>query len=282
MDQKLSPRRRFYDRGLRALLWLCAGITCALLMFLIGYIFYRGLGNITWELLTSQTSYIKDTIGILPNILNTLYIILVAMVIVLPLGVGAAIYLTEYASNRRVVELIEFATETLTGIPSIIFGLVGMLFFVQKMGLAPGILAGGLTLVIMILPTIVRTTQESLKTVPQAYREGALGLGAGKWHMVRTVVLPGAVDGIVTGCILAVGRIVGESAALLFTAGFGLVLNSFVKALQSSSATLTVALYVYANERGETGVAVAIAAILMVLTFLINLAANYAGRKLKK
>ena len=204
------------------------------------------------------------------------------MAIVLPLGVGAAIYLTEYASNRKVVALIEFATETLTGIPSIIFGLVGMLFFVQKMGLAPGILAGGLTLVIMILPTIVRTTQESLKTVPQAYREGALGLGAGKWHMVRTVVLPGAVDGIVTGCILAVGRIVGESAALLFTAGFGLVLNGFVKSLQSSSATLTVALYVYANERGETGVAFAIAAILMMLTFLINMAANYAGKKLKK
>lgn len=282
MDQKLSPRRRLYDKGLRALLWLCAGVTCALLVFLIGYIFYRGLGNITWELLTTQTSYIKDTIGILPNILNTLNIIVVAMVIVLPLGVGAAIYLTEYASNRKVVALIEFATETLTGIPSIIFGLVGMLFFVQKMGLAPGILAGGLTLVIMILPTIVRTTQESLKTVPQAYREGALGLGAGKWHMVRTVVLPGAVDGIVTGCILAVGRIVGESAALLFTAGFGLVLNGFVKSLQSSSATLTVALYVYANERGETGVAFAIAAILMMLTFLINMAANYAGKKLKK
>ena len=282
MDQKLSPRRRLYDKGLRALLWLCAGVTCALLVFLIGYIFYRGLGNITWELLTTQTSYIKDTIGILPNILNTLYIIMVAMVIVLPLGVGAAIYLTEYASNRKVVALIEFATETLTGIPSIIFGLVGMLFFVQKMGLAPGILAGGLTLVIMILPTIVRTTQESLKTVPQAYREGALGLGAGKWHMIRTVVLPGAVDGIVTGCILAVGRIVGESAALLFTAGFGLVLNGFVKSLQSSSATLTVALYVYANERGETGVAFAIAAILMMLTFLINMAAGYAGKKLKK
>ena len=282
MEQTLSPRRRAYDKGLRALLWLCAGITCALLVFLIGYIFCRGLGNITWELLTTQTSYIKDTIGILPNILNTLYIILVSMLIVLPLGVGAAIYLTEYATNRRVVELIEFATETLTGIPSIIFGLVGMLFFVQKLGLAPGILAGGLTLVIMILPTIVRTTQESLKTVPQSYREGALGLGAGKWHMVRTVVLPGAVDGIVTGCILAVGRIVGESAALLFTAGFGLVLNGFVKSLQSSSATLTVALYVYANERGETGVAFAIAAILMMLTFLINMAANYAGKKLKK
>ena len=282
MEQKLSPRRQVYDRGLRALLRVCAGVTCALLVFLIGYIFYRGLGSITWELLTTQTSYIKDTIGILPNILNTLYIIFVAMLIVLPLGVGAAIYLTEYATNHKVVELIEFATETLTGIPSIIFGLVGMLFFVQKLGLAPGILAGGLTLVIMILPTIVRTTQESLKTVPQSYREGALGLGAGKWHMVRTVVLPNAIDGIVTGCILAVGRIVGESAALLFTAGFGLVLNDFFTALQSSSATLTVALYVYANERGETGVAFAIAAILMVLTFLINLTANYAGKKLKK
>ena len=281
MEQKLSPRRRLYDRGLRALLWVCAGVTCALLVFLIGYIFYRGLGNLSWQLLTTQTSYIKDSIGILPNILNTLYIIAVAMVIVLPLGVGAAIYLTEYASNRKVVEVIEFATETLTGIPSIIFGLVGMLFFIQTMGLAPGILAGGLTLVIMILPTIVRTTQESLKTVPQAYREGALGLGAGKWHMVRTVVLPNAIDGIVTGCILAVGRIVGESAALLFTAGFGLILNDFFTALQSSSATLTVALYVYANERGETGVAFAIAAILMVLTFLINLAAGFAGRKLK-
>ena len=282
MEHTLSPRRRLYDHGLRLLLWVCAGITCALLIFLIGYIFYRGLGNISWKLLTSQTSYIKDTIGILPNILNTLYIIVVAMVIVLPLGVGAAIYLTEYATNRKVVEIIEFATETLTGIPSIIFGLVGMLFFVQKLGLAPGILAGGLTLVIMILPTIVRTTQESLKTVPQSYREGALGLGAGKWHMVRTVVLPNAVDGIVTGCILAVGRIVGESAALLFTAGFGLVLYDFFTALHSSSATLTVALYVYASERGETGVAFAIAAILMVLTFLINLAATVVGRKLKK
>ena len=282
MEHTLSPRRRIYDRGLRILLWICADITCALLIFLIGYIFYRGLGNISWELLTSQTSYIKDTIGILPNILNTIYIIVVAMVIVLPLGVGAAIYLTEYATNHKVVEIIEFATETLTGIPSIIFGLVGMLFFVQKLGLAPGILAGGLTLVIMILPTIVRTTQESLKTVPQSYREGALGLGAGKWHMVRTVVLPNAVDGIVTGCILAVGRIVGESAALLFTAGFGLVLNDFFTALHSSSATLTVALYVYASERGETGVAFAIAAILMVLTFLINLAATVVGRKLKK
>lgn len=282
MEEKLSPRRRLYDRGMRGLVWLCAGLTCALLLFLIGYIFYRGVPGITWSLLTSQTSYIQNTVGILPNILNTLYIIVVAMVIVLPLGVGAAIYLTEYASNRRLVSVIEFATETLTGIPSIIFGLVGMLLFVQRMNLQAGILAGGLTLVVMILPTIVRTTQESLKTVPQSYREGALGLGAGKWHMIRTVVLPGAVDGIVTGCILAVGRIVGESAALLFTAGFGLELNNFITSLQASSATLTVALYVYANERGETGVAFAIAAVLMLLVFLINFAATLAGKKLKR
>lgn len=280
--QTLSLRRRVYNRGMRALVWLCAEVTCALLVFLIGYIFCRGIPGLTWELLSGQTSYIKNTIGILPNILNTLYIVLVAMVIVLPLGVGAAIYLTEYAENRRLVSLIEFAAETLTGIPSIIFGLVGMLFFVQKMNLQAGVLAGGLTLVVMILPTILRTTQESLKTVPQSYREGALGLGAGKWRMVRTVVLPNAIDGIVTGCILAVGRIVGESAALLYTAGFGLVLNDFFTALHSSSATLTVALYVYANERGETAVAFSIATILMLLTLLINLSAVFLGRKLKK
>ena len=229
MDQRLSPRRRAYDLGLRLCMIFCAGVTCALLIFLIGYIFCRGLPNLTWDLLSGQTSYIQNTIGILPNILNTLYIIFVAMVIVLPLGVGAAVYLTEYAENRRLVSLIEFAAETLTGIPSIIFGLVGMLLFVQKMNLQAGILAGGLTLVVMILPTILRTTQESLKTVPQSYREGALGLGAGKWRMIRTVVLPNAIDGIVTGCILAVGRIVGESAALLYTAGFGLVLSGFVQ-----------------------------------------------------
>lgn len=282
MDQHLSPRRRAYDLGLRLCMIFCAGVTCALLIFLIGYIFCRGLPNLTWDLLSGQTSYIQNTIGILPNILNTLYIIFVAMVIVLPLGVGAAVYLTEYAENRRLVSLIEFAAETLTGIPSIIFGLVGMLLFVQKMNLQAGILAGGLTLVVMILPTILRTTQESLKTVPQSYREGALGLGAGKWRMIRTVVLPNAIDGIVTGCILAVGRIVGESAALLYTAGFGLVLNSFGTALHSSSATLTVALYVYANERGETAVAFSIASILMLLTLLINLSAAQLGRKLKK
>lgn len=282
----LSKRRKAYDRSLRTLLYLCAGITCALLLFLIGYIFYRGLGNISWELLSSQTSYINDTIGILPNFLNTLYIILLAMVIVLPLGVGAAIYLTEYATNRKVVAAIEFATETLTGIPSIIFGLVGMLFFCQFLGLKASLLAGALTLVIMTLPTIVRTTQEALKTVPQSYREAALGLGAGKWRMIRTVVLPSSVDGIVTGCILSVGRIVGESAALLFTAGMGMSLNHFFSSfdnfIHSSGATLTVALYVYAKERAEFDVAFAIAAILMLLTLVINLTAKLVGTKLKQ
>ena len=261
----LSPRRHLYVKGLRVVLYFCGFLTCALLVLIIGYIFYRGVPFISWELLSTQSSYINDTIGILPNILNTL-----------------AIYLPEYATHRRLVAVIEFATETLTGIPSIIFGLVGMLFFIQMMGLKTGVLAGGLTLVVMILPTIVRTTQESLKTVPDSYREGALAMGAGKWHMVRTVVLPNAVDGIVTGCILAVGRIVGESAALLYTAGFGLVLNNCVTALESSSATLTVALYVYASERGETDIAFAIATILMLLTLVINLSANLVGRKLKK
>ena len=280
--QQLSLRRRLYDRGLRALLYLCGVLVCALLVFLIGYIFVRGLPRVTWELVSTQSSMIRGTIGILPHIASTLYIILVTMVIVLPLGVGAAIYLTEYASNRKLAAIIEFAAETLTGIPSIIFGLVGMMIFIQTCGLKAGVLAGSLTLVVMILPTIIRTTQESLKTLPQNYREGALGLGAGKWHMIRTVVLPNAVDGIVTGCILAIGRIVGESAALLFTAGFGTVLYSFKEALTNSSATLTLALYLYANERGETDVAFAIAAILMALTLVINMAAKLAGNKLKQ
>lgn len=280
--EHLSLKRNIYDKGLRALLYLCGLLTCALLAFLILYVFYRGLGGITWEFLTTQRSYINNTNGILPNILNTLYIIFLSMLIVLPLGVGAAIYLTEYAANHKLVAAIEFATETLTGIPSIIFGLVGMLVFVQLFGLGTGILAGGLTLVVMILPTIVRTTQESLKTVPQSYREGALGLGAGKWRMVRTVVLPNAVDGIVTGCILAIGRIVGESAALLFTAGMGVTLNGFLKSLTAPSGTLSVTLYLYANEYADVKTALAIAAILMLITLVINLSAALVGRKLKR
>lgn len=274
-------KRKLWNQGAKALIWGSAILTCVLLAFLIGYIFYRGIPYLSWELLTSQSSYVKKTIGILPNLMNTLYIILVAMVIVLPLGTGAAIYLTEYATNKKLVKLIEFASEALTGIPSIIFGLAGLVLFSEMFGLKQGILAGGLTLVMMVLPVIIRTTQESLKTVPNAYREGSLAMGASKWHMVRTVVLPNAVDGIVTGCILSIGRIVGESAALLFTAGFGLVLNDFFTALESSSATLTVALYVYASERGETNVAFAIAVILMTLTLILNFSANYAAKKLK-
>ncbi len=277
-----EKKRKLWNQAVRVGLYAASLLTAALLVGLIGYILYRGLPHLSWQLVSTQTSYIRDTIGILPNLVNTVYIILVAMAIALPLGVGAAIYLTEYSKNRYLTQLIEFAAETLTGIPSIIFGLVGMLLFVQRLGLGAGILAGGLTLVMMILPTIVRTTQESLKTVPQAYREGALALGAGKWRMIRTVVLPSAVDGIVTGCILAIGRITGESAALLFTAGFGLKLNNFVKALHSSSATLTVALYVYASEQGKIDVAFAIALILLALTLVINLGANYAGKKLRR
>lgn len=279
---ELGKKRKIWNWAMKAALYAAAFLTGALLVLLIGYILWRGVSFLTWELLSSQTSYIRGTIGILPNIMNTVYIILVAMAIVLPLGVGAAIYLTEYAENKRLASVIEFAAETLTGIPSIIFGLVGMLIFVQFMGLGAGILAGGLTLVMMILPTVLRTTQESLKTVPQAYREGALALGAGKWRMIRTVVLPNAVDGIVTGCILAIGRITGESAALLFTAGFGLKLNGFIKSLRTSSATLTVALYVYASEQGKIDVAFAIALILMVLTLIINFAAGFAGKHLKR
>lgn len=274
-------KRKLWNQGAKVLIWGSAILTCVLLAFLIGYIFYRGVPYLSWELLASQSSYVKKTIGILPNLMNTLYIILVAMVIVLPLGTGAAIYLTEYATNKKLVKLIEFASEALTGIPSIIFGLAGLVLFSEMFGLKQGILAGGLTLVMMVLPVIIRTTQESLKTVPNAYREGSLAMGASKWHMVRTVVLPNAVDGIVTGCILSIGRIVGESAALLFTAGFGLVLNDFFTALESSSATLTVALYVYASERGETNVAFAIAVILMTLTLILNFSANYAAKKLK-
>ena len=282
----LSSSRRAYDLILRGLLYFCAAVTCLLLVFVIGYIFVRGLPHITWELLSTSPSYIKDTIGILPNIVNTVYLVVVTLIITLPLGVGAAVYLTEYAQNKKLVAAIEFATETLTGIPSIIFGLVGMLFFCQLLGLQASLLAGSLTLVIVTIPTIIRTTQESLKTVPQSYREAALALGSGKWYMIRTVILPSSIDGIVTGCILAIGRIVGESAALLFTAGMGMSMNNFFGSVDnfvhSSGASLTVALYVYARERAEFDVAFAIAAILMILTLVINLAARLVGRKLKK
>ena len=275
-------KRNVYIWAMRVLMWLAAGITAALTLFLLGYVLIKGLPNITWELLSTKPSYLRGTVGILPDILNTLYIILTTLLFVLPLGVGAAIYLTEYATNKRLVGMIEYAAETLSGIPSIIYGLFGSLFFCQFMDLDKSLLAGALTLVIMNLPTIMRTTQESLKTVPQSYREGAFGLGAGKWRVIRTVVLPNCVEGVITGCILSVGRIVGESAALLFTAGFAHALGGFFEALSSSGATLTVALYVYATEDGNFGVAFAIAAILMILTLLINLSATLVGKHFER
>ena len=271
-------KRNAYIWTVRILMWMAAGITAALTLFLLGYVLIKGLPNITWELLSTKPSYLRGTVGILPDILNTLYIILTTLLFVLPLGVGAAIYLTEYATNKRLVTMIEYAAETLSGIPSIIYGLFGSLFFCLFLDLDKSLLAGAMTLVIMNLPTIMRTTQESLKTVPQSYREGAFGLGAGKWRVIRTVVLPNCVEGVITGCILSVGRIVGESAALLFTAGFAHALNGFFEGLFSSGSTLTVALYVYATEDGNFEVAFAIAAILMILTLLINLSATLIGK----
>ena len=279
---KTSIKRKAYGVTMRALMGIAVTLTCALVLFLIAYILYKGLPNITWELLSTSPSYLSGTIGILPDILNTVYLVLATLVIVLPLGVGAAVYLTEYAKNKKIVSVIEYAAETLSGIPSIIYGLVGMLFFCQFLNMQTSILAGALTLVIMNLPTVMRTTQESLKTVPQSYREGAFGLGAGKWRVIRTVVLPGCVDGIITGCILSVGRILGESAALLFTAGVAHTLNGIVEGMMSSGASLTVALYFYAKERGEFEVAFAIAAILMILTLIINMAAALVGKYFKK
>ena len=278
----MSTHRKNMDRLLRGLMGLCSGITCLVLLMIIGYILYRGIPSLTWNLLSTEPNNLTGNIGILPNILNTLYIIFVAMIIVLPLGVGAAIYLTEYSTSRKLTNLISFAAEILTGIPSILFGLVGMLVFIQIGGLKQGILAGALTLVLMVLPTIISNTRESLLTVPRSYREGALALGSGKWHMIRTVVLPSALDGIITGCILSVGRITSESAALLFTAGFGLKMIGFVQALQSSSATLTVALYIYASERGAYDIAFAIAIVLMALTLALNLIASRTAKKIQE
>ena len=284
MQDKISTRRKVKCTILNILMYLSAGIICLILLGLIGYILYRGLPHITPQFLTSKPSLIRETVGILPNILNTIYIILITLVIVLPIGVGAAIYLNEYAENKKVVRIIELATETLSGIPSIIYGLVGMLIFVQFFSLGTSLLAGSLTLVIMTLPTVIRTTQESLKTVPQGYREGSLALGAGKWYMIRTVVLPSAIDGIVTGCILSIGRIVGESAALLFTAGMANEVLGIVDAVKPGNAgsSLTVALYMYAKERGEFEIAFAIAGILLVLTFVINMSAKLTAKMLKK
>ena len=266
--------------AIRMFMWLAVSITAVLTLFVVGYVLIKGFPNLSWQFVSTKPSYLSGNIGILPDILNTVYIVIATLLIVLPLGVGAAVYLTEYASNQKIVGLIEYAAEALSGIPSIIYGLVGMLMFSNNFGTC--LMAGALTLAIMNLPTIMRNTQESLKTVPQSYREGAFGLGAGKWRVIRTVVLPNCIDGVITGCILSVGRILGESAALLFTAGFAHSLNGFMEGLGSAGATLTVALYVYAKEQGEFGVAFAIAAILMSLAFIINLAASAVTKYFQK
>lgn len=275
---KVKQKRKRYELFMKTVMCTSTLLTGALVIFLLSYVLIKGIPNLSIEFITTKPSYITEKIGILPDILNTVYIVIATLLVVLPLGVGAAIYLTEYASNKKIVSAIEYAAETLSGIPSIIYGLVGMLFFCQFLGMKTSLLAGAMTLVIMNLPTIMRTTQESLKTVPQSYREGAFGLGAGKWRVIRTVVLPGCVDGVITGCILSIGRILGESAALLFTAGFAHAVNGMMKGLSSPGATLTVALYVYAKEQGEFGAAFAIAAILMILTVLINMAATMVGK----
>lgn len=282
LKEKMKKSRKTYIILMKSGMLLCTVLVALLTLFLIAYILIKGIPNISWELISTKPSYISDKIGILPDILNTLYIVITTLIIVIPLGVGAAIYLTEYAKNKKLVAAIEFASETLSGIPSIIYGLVGMLFFCQFLGMKTSLIAGSLTLVIMNLPNVMRTTQESLKTVPQSYREGALGLGAGKWRMIRTVVLPGCVDGVVTGCILSIGRILGESAALLFTAGFAHAIGNVFETLTSPGASLTVALYVYAKEQGEFEVAFAIAAILMILTLIINLSATLVQKHFEK
>ena len=280
----ISAKRKSRGAVLRGLMYFSAALTTILLVAIIGYIFYRGIPHVTWNLLSTVPSLLDDNIGILPNILNTVYIIVIALVFSLPIGVGTAVYLNEYASNKKLVRVIELATETLSGIPSIIYGLAGMLIFVQALNIGTSILAGALTLAVMTLPIIIRTTQEALKTVPDSYREGALALGSGKWHMVRTVVLPCAMDGIVTGIILSIGRIVGESAALLYTAGLANVILNPLQSIKpgNAGATLTVSLYIYAKERGEFGVAFAIAVILLLITFTINIAAKLLAHKLKR
>lgn len=283
MKQKaLSPARKFYIGTMKFLMLLCAGITCVITAAIIVFVLVKGVPCISWNLVSTKPSYLGGNIGILPDILNTLYMIFATLIVVLPVGAGAAVYLNEYAKSKRMVKAIEYAAETLSGIPSVIFGLVGMLFFCQFLDMKTSLAAGAMTLVIMNLPTVMRTTQESLKTVPQSYREGAFALGAGKWRVIRTVVLPGCIDGVVTGCILSVGRILGESAALLFTAGFAHSLNGLINGLKSSGCTLTVALYVYAKEQGEFDVAFAIAAILMIMTLIINFLADFLGRMFKR
>lgn len=270
-----SNRRRIKDAFARILIYICVALSVALLFGIIVYVMVKGIGSVNWSFLTTVTSVLNGTSGIAGNIVNTLLIILITMLIATPVSIGGAIYLNEYAKPGRLVSLIEYATETLSGIPSILFGLFGMMFFGAKLGLGYSILTGSLTLTLMVLPLITRNTQEALKTVPASYRNGAIGLGSGKWHMIRTILIPSAMPGIITGAILAVGRIVGESAALLFTAGSAKLLPpDFMGLLDKpfqSGGTLTVQMYLSATSEGDFDTAFGIAVVLLVIVLGINL-----------
>lgn len=271
----LSNRRRIKDGFARILIYICVTLSVALLFGIIIYVMAKGIKSVNWSFLTSVTSVLNGTTGIAGNIVNTLLIIFITMVIATPVSIGGAIYLNEYAKPGRLVELIEYATETLSGIPSILFGLFGMMFFGEKLGLGYSILTGSLTLTLMVLPLITRNTQEALKTVPSSYRNGAIGLGSGKWHMIRTILIPSAMPGIITGGILAIGRIVGESAALLFTAGSAKLLPAGLMGILDkpfqSGGTLTVQMYLSATSEGDFDTAFGIAVVLLVIVLGINL-----------
>ncbi len=274
-----KKKSRIADRLMSLLIILSAGFSILVLSVIIIFVVTKGIGSVNIGFLTSVTSVRKGTIGIAGNIVNTILIIVLTMLIVIPTGVGAAIYLNEYAKPGRLVSLIEFATEVLSAIPSIIFGLFGMMFFGETLGLGYSILTGSLTLILMVLPLVIRNTQEALKMVPDGYRHGAIGLGAGKWYMIRTILIPSAMPGIITGAILAIGRIVGESAALLFTAGSAKllpkgILGIFEKIFQSGG-TLTIQLYLSATSEGDFETAFGIAFVLLVIVLLINFATKY-------
>jgi len=282
MSSICKKRVRFSDWVMYGLIYLSAAVSVLLIAGIVIYVIWNGLNKVNWEFLTTTTSVLKGTVGIAGNILNTLYIIVLTMLLATPIGVGAAIYLNEYAKPGRLVRLIELATETLSGIPSIIFGLFGMMFFGETLGLGYSILTGTLTLTLMVLPLITRNTQEALKIVPNSYRNGAIGLGAGKWYMIRTILIPSALPGVITGVILAIGRIVGESAALLYTAGSGALLpvsvQGYFDKIFQSGGTLTIQLYL-SMSKGEYDVAYGIALVLLVIVLAINLITKFVAKK---
>ena len=275
MKSIYQKRTRIGDNILKVLIYLAAGVAIALLVGIMGYVFVRGLPQVSWQLLSTVQSSLKGTFGILGNIINTIYIIVITLIIAAPIGIGSAIYLNEYAKPGKLVRTIEFTTEILSGIPSIIFGLFGMVFFGMTLKLGYSVLTGSFTLTLMVLPMITRNTQEALKTVPDSYRSGALGIGATKWYMIRTILLPSAAPGILTGVILSIGRIVGESAALLFTAGSGFQLpkNLFGKLFESSG-TLTIQLYL-SMQKAKYDQAFGIAVVLLIIVLGINLLTRF-------